>query len=245
MDCKDARLLLAFARPGEKELDHDEAEALRQHLADCPDCAAQAQAESRADEHIGRAMRDVPVPAGLRERLLQKLGDERAPWYRRWRVRLAGAAALLLAACLGYVWLFAGRPPLERDEMQRLTARLFSAAEAKKAFEELGVTVAPPSNFKYHILDSYGLVMLQGQRVPYLLFHFTGEGANSRPALARVYLLSSQQFDLEQTKRNANLVSTSTHTVKAEPNPDDPNGLLLIIYTGGRLDVFCKNYQQG
>src|SRR5947209_7636374 len=114
MDCKNARLLLEFARPGGRELEAADAEALHQHLAECSECAALAHDEQRADEHLGRAMRDVPVPAGLRERVLKRLSVERDAWYRRWLVRWAAAAAVLLAVgLLGYHYWFGQRPALD------------------------------------------------------------------------------------------------------------------------------------
>ncbi|HYT95625.1 MAG TPA: zf-HC2 domain-containing protein, partial [Gemmataceae bacterium] len=156
MDCKDARLLLEFARPGDKELDHDEAEALRQHLADCPDCSAQAQAERRADEHIGLAMRAVPVPAGLRERVLQKLGPERVPWYRRWPVRVAGAAAvLLLLGGLGYVWWWDDRPAVDgRVICEQVDPPPRTRGAVEERFKALNVTTVAPPQFNYELLDS-------------------------------------------------------------------------------------------
>src|SRR5262249_43950502 len=108
MDCKNARLLLEFARPQCAELEATDAEALERHLADCPDCATLAQYERRLDERLGQAMRAVPVPQDLRKRLLNRLAVERDAWYRRWLVRAAGlvgaAAAIGLVVWAGINW---------------------------------------------------------------------------------------------------------------------------------------------
>ena len=84
MDCKTARLLLNFTRIDSQDLEEDEAEALASHLAGCQDCGAVTRAEQKLDDHIGRAMRHVTVPDGLRDRLLLRLANQRDLWYRRW-----------------------------------------------------------------------------------------------------------------------------------------------------------------
>ena len=53
MDCKHARLLLAFVRPHHPEVDASDANELNQHLESCPVCAAPAHDDGRADEQIG------------------------------------------------------------------------------------------------------------------------------------------------------------------------------------------------
>src|SRR5690242_15755148 len=102
MDCRTARLLLDYARPAPAELPGGDAAALEGHLTACPECEALARAERQADDRLGRAVRDVPVPDGLRDRLLARLGAERRRWYPRrltWGGgTLAGAAAALLLA---------------------------------------------------------------------------------------------------------------------------------------------------
>src|SRR5436305_2225163 len=104
MDCRTTRHLLEFARPRASELDDLDQDALNGHLAVCPDCDTMARAEREADQHLGQAIREVPIPQGLRERLMRRLRDERKAWYRRWLARglLAGfAAAVVLVAGFG------------------------------------------------------------------------------------------------------------------------------------------------
>src|SRR3954451_16962170 len=100
MDCKTARLLLLFDRPRAGEMGDDEARALQEHLALCGACAAAARAERRQDAHLGRATRDLPVPEGLRGRLVDRLAADRGARDRRRMLHgaraLAAAAALLL-----------------------------------------------------------------------------------------------------------------------------------------------------
>lgn len=108
MDCDNARLFLAYLSPSGKDLDGAEAEELRTHLEQCSACNALAMNARRLDQHVGRAMHDVPVPAGLNARLLQRLADEGGKVRRRWLKRvasLAAAAMLLFGVSYGaYVW---------------------------------------------------------------------------------------------------------------------------------------------
>src|ERR1700730_9516266 len=103
MDSKNARLLLHFAPPRRAELEAGEVEALESHLADCPDCGALAQHERRLDDHLGQAVRDVPVPPAVRSRLLAPLAVESDAWYRRWVLLGAGFVAAAAAVVL-LVW---------------------------------------------------------------------------------------------------------------------------------------------
>src|SRR5262245_60273664 len=100
MDCKTARLFVPFARPECTELEPADRDALEGHLAECPDCRLEVEAEQSLNGVFGRAMRSVPIPAGLRERLLTRLAGQRRRFYARWAVRGFTAAAGLLLACL-------------------------------------------------------------------------------------------------------------------------------------------------
>src|SRR5437867_7212313 len=106
MDCRAARQLLEFARPRSLELEGSEAEALESHLADCPECGPLAQAERQIDDRMGRAMRAVVLPDGLRDRLVHCLRKERRLARRPWLARVAVAAAVALAIGFGLYWHF-------------------------------------------------------------------------------------------------------------------------------------------
>src|SRR5262245_58623225 len=103
MDCRTARLLFEVAGPlRPAELEAADAENLERHLSDCAECAAAAQALGREDEVLGRAMSAVPLPPGLRGRLLTRLDAERdmhnRRQTRRWLTMGAAAAVVLIAA---------------------------------------------------------------------------------------------------------------------------------------------------
>ncbi len=240
MECRNARLLLEFARPGSAELDAVEAEALQQHLTDCPECAALAQFERRADEHLGRAMRDVPVPAGLRERILGKLAGERAAWRRRWLIRASGAAAaVLLLALTGWYFWSSSLPALTPNDVPYLVEAppFLTKPGVEISFEEMNARTELPRGFNYDLLRSYDLVTFHGRQVPQLVF-VRGEGDTKRPLVARVYILSSRQFDLEQTK--ANFANFSGGGYQFRDSSEPGQYLYLIICPTDKLQLFLS-----
>ncbi len=237
MDCKSAHLLMEFARPGSPELDAGEAEALRQHLAECGDCAALAAAERRADEHLGRAMRDVPVPDGLRQRLLTRLTAERKAWYRHRPVLGFGAAAaVLLIGWVGHLLWFNRLPAISNEYVRQLADRQrpTTAKEVAEAFKELRVEVTPPPRLNYRLLKSYDLSLFQQwHQVPHILLVAPAEG-NRREATAHVYILSKRRFDLERTFQNVGQFLNGSHfTVESEFSDDEDKSFLYVMfYTG-------------
>jgi hypothetical protein len=193
MDCSTARLLATFAGPRAAELHQDEAEALAAHLAECPDCAALHRAERKIDERLGRAMRDVPLPPGLRERLDTNLAAERWANQRRKLVRAFAGIAAAIALALG--WYFWPRPPasLHLDRYSQIVnADLPSSAqEVVDHFAREGVALQMPTdiNLNYNRLTYCGWGELEGQRVPLLIFQ-------NGSATLRVYMLDGKRFDL-------------------------------------------------
>jgi hypothetical protein len=241
MECRNARLLLEFARPGSSELDAVEAEALGQHLSECPDCSALAQFERRVDDHLGRAMRDVPVPSGLRERILGKLAGERSLRNRRWLLRASAAAAVLLLGLTGWYLWSSNLPALTPDDVPYLVgAGPFVEPDELRAHSvgHWDIAAELPPRFNPKLLQSYDLAILQGRQVPLLVFARESEEPRHRPDVARVYILSRRQFDLEQTRKNfANL--SGHHEVKILDHLSEPGQYLyLVICPRGKLHRF-------
>jgi hypothetical protein len=231
MDCKAARLLLEFARPRPAELEPGDGEALAEHLADCPDCAAAAGSEQRIDEHLGRALRDVPVPEGLRGRLLERLhGEAVRRGRRRWLrgASLAAAAAAILAA----VWLAWGRKePLTRvspeEAWHEVTAQAGNRPDRIEEWflDTYQIKTVAPLDLNYNLLISYDLAHFQGRQVPRLLFIRDGERAT-------VYLLSDSQFDLHELLH----AQPMGYNVRVLTNPVNPHFAYVMVYTGQEED---------
>jgi hypothetical protein len=241
MDCKTARLLLDYARPAPAELPGGDAAALEGHLTACPECEAVVRAERQVDDHLGRAVRDVPVPDGLRDRLLARLRVERRRWYRRWGLRGAGAAAAALALALG-LWQPWHRTALPAPDVERIAyevtvqnAQRTGAEEVEAWFTQYrGFPVVSPREFDGQSLD-YGelaycdLAPCLGERVPMLLFvHGTDQ--------ARVYILSGAQFNLDGLPDQS--ADSGGYKTAVRSNPGDAHTKYLFIYSGNSMNPF-------
>lgn len=73
MKCDDALEQLESARPGSGDREEPELSEAAGHVRHCADCRSTLQQRERLDLQIGRAMRDVPLPDGLKDRLLASL----------------------------------------------------------------------------------------------------------------------------------------------------------------------------
>lgn len=233
MDCKTARLLLLFARPLASELEEADADALAAHVADCPECRHHAADEREADDVLGRAVRDVTPPPGLRERLLGQLTVERRTWYRRHVfVPIAAAATFLLAVGLSWVWLGGRRTTIDAEWLCAEAGSQVGASpdQVERWFAEQGVKTRVPREFNYGLLASYHLETFEKHdRIPCLVF------ARDR-AMAKVYVLSSQQFDLKAAFEQR--AASGGFAVEVRPHPERTDIAYLIISTGGPLEWF-------
>jgi hypothetical protein len=237
MDCKTARLLLDFARPG--ELDAAEADALEAHLAGCAECEALARAERQLDRHLGRAVSRVDVPAGLRGRLLARLEADRGAVHRRWAghgLRAAAAAAALLVAAWGVrEWSWARRPePNLTAAWEAVKQRQIAPpdrAAVGQSFASLGVSTELPRGLNYALLRYYGVTEFQGERVPQLVFI----RADAPGVRAEVRILSDRQFKLADLPADARQSEEGyPEKVELEVRPSR-RFADLFVYTGDDL----------
>jgi hypothetical protein len=214
MDCKTARLLLAFARPQAGEIQEADAADLERHMANCPACAEAARFDRLLDQQLGRAVRAVEVPAGMQTAILSRL-EKHAKTWQRWVKRagqIAAAAVLLLAAGL-LCWHILHRPPLDlvkvHEEHNSLAqSERPSPASLQAYYRKLGFAVQPPDNFNYNLVIAFGVANLQGQQVPRLVFlRRGGPRGEDDPNHALVYLVSNRQFDLKALAESPELES--------------------------------------
>lgn len=238
MECRTARLLLELAHPQGAELESADADALERHLTSCSECGALARAERRVDSVLATAMREVPIPAGLRGTIKGRLAAERANrarrlWWQRGRW-VAAAASLLLV--IGAWWLLRPLPTPSLTDIHAENAPRH-AQDVAQRLAALEFPDAVPPHFNYGLLISLQAVEFQGQsRVPYLIFH-DGRGENY---VAEVFILSARRFNrdaaLEQER-----VDSGGLTVEVREHPDNPRVFYLIRYTGGSLQRFLTS----
>jgi len=237
MDCHTARMLLQCSRLHAAELDADEAEALQRHLAACPSCDARARTERHADETVGRAMRQVEVPAHLRAQLLQRLEQERARRLRRLATRIlpwAAAAAATVLLALG-VWSWMGsNPPLIDPDYAYNQANLPQSAEDVVAqFRRLHMPLAAP-NFNFAFLISHGTAAVPGypgRVVPQLVFH---QGEHQ----AVVFIIDTRKFKAEAYESDS--ASDKPHKLSilgqdGEPYQPGDRFAYLVFHNGDDL----------
>lgn len=234
MDCRSARHLLDFARPRVPELDKSDQHDLDGHLAVCPDCDTLARGERQFDEHLGQAVRDVPVPQGLHERLLRRLREEREAWYRKQLGRglriVAAAAAVLLMTWFGLtVWR---KHHLPRPTVEDLVAAADSVSPADQGdvqawFRRQGVATLAPSDFQYQYLSFYSLTEFNQEKVPCLIFVRDHEQPR---AFAKVLIFSKRQFDLSRVPEQVSKPYSPRFKVQVwRPTPEYA---YVIVYSG-------------
>lgn len=232
MDCKTARLLLCFCRPDAADLDDADAEALHIHLCACSECGALADAESQLDARLRRAMRAVPVPSDLPDRLLAQLQQQRRRWYRRHVFWPVGVAAALLLTITAGLLLMDRRivPNAERlgDEALSLTGA--AADQVERWFREQGVITRVPREFNYALLTACQLERFEGvPDVPVLVFRRDN-------AWAKVYVLSGRRFYLEKALEQR--WASGGLLVELREFRDDRHYAYLVLCTGAPLDAF-------
>lgn len=242
MDCKTARLLFDFARPGSHELEQSELRALESHLAGCIECDALARSERLLDNHLGQAMLKVETPPKLRERIVNRLMTERQALRRHrlaWTARIAAAAALLIVSVSIWAYLRPTRLP-ELDHHQLISGNMSQMGANRDRvlswLEENKQPVAAPSDFNYHLLSYYGLVDHGKQKLPVLVFTRDGQRAV-------VYIVSQKRFNLDALLRDPPL-DTGGLSVQVRDDPEDSDIRYLVFYTGDLLRRFLVDDQQ-
>ena len=236
MDCKSARYLLSFARPQGFDLAADERTALEHHLDNCTECNTLLQAERQFDAHVGQAVREVPVPAGLKERLLSKLKQKRDDWWKQAFNRglryAAAAAAVLLVVWAGFRWKAAHPPPVDTDNLVEAARKpeyaRWSAGDAEKWFSDHGKKeVRVPREFNYNYLDSCSLADFNDRPIPHLLFLRTPQGSTAQ--VAQVFILTKKDYDLRGVQEKTERDPGYPAQIKVQPDNDQ---VFVIRYTG-------------
>jgi hypothetical protein len=248
MDCRTARLLLEFVRPHATELEADDADGLEAHLCGCPECEALARSEHQLDDHIGHAIRDVPVPLGLRERILDRLGRERQDCYRRWMGRclrvVAGTAALFLIAYLALQWRGRHLPRLDDPEeiCKVALAPVLSPSDRQQTsqwFRSRGAVTELPPRFDFAYPHVCGFADFKDQQVPHLIFMH-------ERTHAEVYILSPRQFDFGKLGADRDFkryVSPSGDAYKVQVWREANGYFYVIVYCGDLNDLLETDQQ--
>lgn len=237
MDCNTARLLIELQLSAPHDLADTEQSALNAHLAECVCCAELTRSEQEFDRFLRARRHGVPVPSGLRDRVLVSLARDQtaAFWRQTYRVASAVAAVLLFAAA--GVWLSWPRPAhFDSTSLARSFGAGQGVVDRASAVEffrnEYRVETAAPSDaeFDYRLLTACDMTKLQGQSVPQLRFQ------RNETQRAVVYVVRRGQFE-PNTLEPGELLVGSPCSVQVLPT-DDPNFVLVVAYTGRDLRDF-------
>lgn len=242
MECKSARMLAEMRGPHGTEIDADDEIALQQHLTVCPACAAWVHRESQFEANVAKAMVAIPVPAGLKARILENLVHERASWYRRrfWQTA-AAAAVILVAVGLSVNWQSNKKHELSVAEIQRDTdQRSMNQREAAEAWlAREGIAFHQPIPFDYRMLLSYGhQELVAGKMVPSLTFVNFARGVH-----AKVFIVRGDQFNPEKLREDTYSCQLSGYQVDVREDPRVPHQWYVIVYNGADLRAFESSAQ--
>ena len=204
MDCNTARMLATFFGRQGPELAPEDAAALDAHLTACPQCAAQVQFERAFDDRVGKAMLAVPIPTGLKGKLLDGVYAQRGSWYRQKAYALVGMAACVLVAVGGVIaWQIGTAPELSSAsivaqadlDVQNPTQVLNEVLSSR------GLQFDPEKRFDLNQLAKAGVEKFQGKDVPFVLFV---NGAKN--AQATVYVVRDADFKWRGLSQSASSV---------------------------------------
>lgn len=120
MTCEEAEILLHAQIDG--ELDAGHAREVEQHIADCPQCAAQLAAYREMSEAISGADLRYTAPPGLRRRIEASLPQRQVPSRRALLRGFAMGSAVSAIAATGLVAVV-----LRGDDEQRIMSEVVSA----------------------------------------------------------------------------------------------------------------------
>ena len=211
MDCE---LFKYLWRLGKAESHRELGEAftsLRSHEASCQSCNAWVSRELALDQHLSREMAKVEVPVDLGQRLRRRLSSPitepvsvRARpfggWNRKWT---ALVAAMVLIIGTGTLLILPHPKPVTDDSWNLFWDDCFawevSPPDRDRVaawFSTMGIRTELPMDVNYQHLVSHGLVVWDGRMVPQLVFA-NPSSTGGRPAIAKVLVLSSKQFQLD------------------------------------------------
>lgn len=226
MECRDAQFYLRLRRHAADELGSDVTGALDGHLATCVACAADARAAVSFDRSMASAMKAVPVPAGLREKLFSQASAQQGAILRRKFYR-AGAvcAAILVVVGIGFGVFSASRPKLNPEALVGTAEH--NPEEATKSW--LASQKLPrelPLPFKYDLFMYRGQEKVQGKDVPFVLFRAPEGGG-----FAKVYIFRDDgRFDLKEAQ---DVQASHANALVVAGQGESRGATYVIVYSAG------------
>jgi hypothetical protein len=239
MDCNTARMLATFFGRQGSELAPEDAAALATHLAGCPGCTAAVQAERAFDDRVARAMLAVPVPNGLKAKLLDGITAQKAAGYRNkaWGViGTAMAACLLVGGVIAY--RISSAPDLIATELISAQGDQYQNPEGyiEEFLSAEGYRFNPQRRFDLRLFDDVAMGKLRNRDVPVLYFKNL-----QKNAFARVYIVKDSVLNWKALPRDGSSIP-GTFGLQLAVVPDAVRGdvAYVVIYTGESLELFME-----
>ena len=244
MDCRDAQFYLRMRRHAADELGPDVTAPLDNHLSTCPACAADARATASFDRAVSRAMVGVPVPAGLRAKLVTHVASRQGEILRRkvYQTAAAVTAALLVVGIVAGI-VSNTRPGLNVSDLVERNGEVYAHPQesTEKWLAEQKLPGRLPLPFDYRLLTYRGHEEVQGRNVPVIVFH-----SRQGSGFAKVYVFPHDgTFDLKSVREANNSHARAEVLVKQETrgtvtyvfvHTGGPSGLEFFLRTDGGGD---------
>jgi len=234
MQCRDAQFYLKLRRHAGDELDAPVSADLDRHIAVCPACAVDAKATASFDRAVTTAMKFIPVPAGLRDKLLTQASAQRGAAIRRTAYQVAAlAASLFVGVGLTFGVFSASRPKLDTASLvDKTDEQVQNPDEAVRRWLLANKLPAKlPHDFDTALLISLGTERLQGRDVPVMVFGRpnTPEFADNKVGFAKVYIVRTDgEFDTRGMQDNA---ASNTVAVVIDDQRQFRGAKYVILYT--------------
>ena len=235
MHCRDAQFYLRLRRQAGDELGTEVTADLDRHLAGCAGCAADAGRAASFDRAVASALRSVPVPAGLRDRLLAQSSTYHGAVIRRKVYRVAAlAASLFFGVGLAFGVFSASRPKIDTTALAMLHDEQMQDREGRLLAQWLAAQKFPtelPLPFDPTLVVSKGTEKVQGADVPVVVF-----GHPTERGFAKVYLFRTNGSTKLDALQNAQASHTAALVI------DDQQQFrgvkYVILHTGRDLTPF-------
>lgn len=242
MECRDAQFYLRLRRHAADELGSDVTASLNDHLAGCEACAAEARNTASFDRLMAAAMQAVPVPSGLRDRLVTQGAKQQGAAFRQKAYRggaLVGAALVVIA--LGLSLISSTRPKVETDTLVQVADEQLNNPEAstrKWLAEQKLPDRLPVPDLDYDLLIFRGYEDVKGKKVPVVVFR-SSEGSG----FAKVYIF---RHDGEFDRKDIRDAQASHAGAKVVIGQDHfRNATYVFVHTGRDLAPFLRTRKAG
>jgi hypothetical protein len=227
MTCRDALLLLEFARPGATELEAPDINALETHLAECRSCTAFARQEREFNDRLVHMVDRIPQSSGGKSAVLKRLQSRSGLWHKQ--VALVSTIALLAGV---NIWTALPRPKLDPDVLLTDAQTQFGNYDlCNNWLMGQNSMFQFPRGFDAKYLVCFQRQAIHGTNAPVLTF-VRGD------SLARVTVLSSVQFRNLSNYGNGQVFENSVATVLILRDATCSGVVYLVEIINGTVDRF-------